>query len=190
MIKINLLATRDVKKTDTMQQQIIIAVLALLFTLGIIAFLHIGITNSIAETTKKNKEVGSKIKKLEAQAKALEAKKKQAKKIQNRKKVIKNLRSERYGPAMVFDELAKVLHEELWIEKLKLNGKNLTISGFTTNNDYLAQSMEGLEKSYFFKNVLLTQSKKPKGKKSGISVYAFTLNIKVKYPELREEIVK
>ncbi len=190
MIKINLLATRDVKKTDTMQQQIIIAVIALLITLGIIAFLHIGITNSIAEKTEKIKIVSGKIKKLEVQAKALKAKKIQAKKIQNRKKVIKNLRSERYGPAMVLDELAKVLHEELWIEKLKLNGRNLSITGFTTNNDYLAQSMEGLDKSYFFRNVLLTQSKRPKGKKSGVTVYAFSLNMKVNYPKMREEKVK
>jgi len=190
MIKINLLATRDVKKKETMQQQIIIAVLALFATLGLIAYFHIGINNAIANIIQEKKDVNEEIKSLQKEAKALKKYKRQLKALGIRKKVIKKLQVERNGPVMVMDELAMTMPRELWIDDLKLRSGKLTIKGYAADNETLANFMRGLNKSNFFKNINLSQSKK--SKKSGLTVNIFTLSMRVMYPKLEggEEEVK
>ncbi len=49
MIKINLLATRELKKRDTFQQQIVLFVLCLLLGVGGIAYVHININKKIKD---------------------------------------------------------------------------------------------------------------------------------------------
>lgn len=190
MIKINLLATRDVKKKETMQQQVIVAILALIATLGIIAYFHVGIDKKINDTIEKKKEVNKEIASLEEEAKALKKLINKRNALRNRTIVIEELQSERYGPVMVMDELARMIPDEIWIDSFKLKNRNLVIKGYANGNEILSDFWIGLRASYYFSNVNLTQSKKTK--KSGLVVNVFTLSMKVKYPkkEGAEKIVK
>ena len=68
MIKINLLATREAKKKETMQMQVVGAVFALLLTVGVVGYFHINMNNKIEDikneikTVKKDLESLNKIK--------------------------------------------------------------------------------------------------------------------------------
>lgn len=185
MIKINLLETREVKKKETLRQQVVIAVLALIATLGIIGYFHLGITNKINETIEKKENVDKQIKLLQKEAEALKQYKKKVSDLESRRDVIKKLQSERNGPVMLMDEIADIMPRELWIDNFQLKGEKLTIKGYTADNETLATFMRNLDGSNYFKGVRLTQSKK--SKKEGLTVHTFALNMGVVYPKLDGE---
>lgn len=185
MIKINLLATREVKKKETLQQQVLLAVLALLLTLGVVGYVHVGINKKIDNTIKEKDRIDKEIKALQKEANALKVFKKRVNELENRRNVIRKLQSERNGPVMLLDEIADIMPRELWIDDFKLKSSKLTIKGYTADNETLATFMRGLNNSNYFKGVTLTQSKK--STKEGLTVNTFTLNMKVAYPKLEGE---
>lgn len=185
MIKINLLATREVKKKETIQQQVILAVLAFLLTLGIVGYVHVGINKKIDKTIKEKERIDKEIKELQKEASALKEYKKRVSELETRRDVIRKLQSERNGPVMLMDEIGDIMPRELWIDNFKLKGSKLTITGYAADNETLATFMRGLNNSDYFKGVTLTQSKK--SKKEGLSVNTFTLNMRVEYPKLEGE---
>ncbi|MBN1573927.1 MAG: PilN domain-containing protein [Deltaproteobacteria bacterium] len=185
MIKINLLETREVKKKETLRQQVVIAVLALIATLGIIGYFHLGITKKIEETIEKKEKLDNDIKTLQKEAEALKKFKKQVSDLESRRNVIRNLQSERNGPVMVMDEIADVMPRELWIDDFQLKGSKLTIKGYTADNETLATFMRNLDSSNYFKGITLTQSKK--SQKEGLTVNTFALSMGVMYPKMEGE---
>jgi type IV pilus assembly protein PilN len=179
MIKINLLAVRETKKKETLQQQIVLAVLAILLTLGAVGYLHVSITNKIEEVVAERKEVNKNVKKLKKEIGDLKDLKKKAADLDNKKKVINDLEVERNGPVHVFEELASATPPELWIDDFLQRGNNLTIRGYAADNETIANFMRNLNSSPYFSGVSLVKSEKSKS--GSLTVNIFTLKMKIKY---------
>jgi type IV pilus assembly protein PilN len=179
MIKINLLAVRETKKKETLQQQVVLAVFVVILTLGAIGYFHVNITNKIKDVTGEKAEVDKKVKSLKKEIGDLQDLKKKAADLDNKKSVINELEVERNGPVHIFEELANATPPELWIDDFLQKGKDLTIKGYAADNETIANFMRNLNSSPYFSGVSLVKSEKSKS--GSLTVNVFTLKMKIKY---------
>jgi type IV pilus assembly protein PilN len=180
MIKINLLATREVKKKDTFQQQIVLFIVCILVGLGGIGYLHVNITNKINATNDEKSSVEKKVADLKKEVGDLNEYKKKTQDLEGKRNVINTLEQGRNGPVHLFDEFSQAVPQSLWIDEFTLKGGNLTVKGYAADNETIASFMTNLTNRDYFTNVALVKSEKTTS--GGVSVNSFTLTMKIKYP--------
>ena len=72
--------------------------------------------------------------------------------------VLAQLRKDKTGPATRLSTLSSVTPDQLWLEKYKENGKEVTISGLAFNEELIAQFIRALEASPEYEKVELVVS--------------------------------
>lgn len=177
MIKINLLPVRASKKKETMRQQVVILVVALvgLLAVGVGAWIYLRsqikslegeIASSQSELTTLKTKIGAidNLKKLQADVK---------KKLD----VLNRLRRDKSGPASRLSALSESVPEKVWITKYNENGEKVTLSGGAISEDLIAVFMKSLQASGAFKNVELAVSEQ--AELSGVKYKRFDLNFQI-----------
>ncbi len=180
MIKINLLATREVKKRDTFQQQIALFILCVLIGVGAIAYVHINMNNKIKNVTLDKEDVEKKLATLKKEVGDLNEYKKKTEELENKRNIINNLEIGRNGPVHLMDEFSQAMPQAIWIDEFTLKGNNLTVRGYATDNETIATFMMNLSNRDYFTGVSLVKSEKASS--GGLTVNRFTLTMKIKYP--------
>ncbi len=180
MIKINLLATREVKKTDTFQQQVALYIFCILLTFGGIAYLHININNKIKSVDDEKGSVDKSVADLKKEVGDLNEYKKKTQDLEGKRNVITTLEVGRNGPVHLLDEFSQAIPPTLWIDEFTLKGDSLTVKGYASDNETIASFMLSLTNRPYFTNVNLVKSEKATS--GGVPVNSFTLTMKVKYP--------
>jgi type IV pilus assembly protein PilN len=180
MIKINLLATRELKKKDTFQQQIALFVLCILVGLGAIAYFHININTKIKNITVDKEEVEKKLASLKKEVGDLNEYKKKTEDLESKRNIITTLEVGRNGPVHLMDEFSQAMPQAVWIEEFTLKGDSLTVKGYATDNETIATFMMNLSNRPYFTGVNLVKSEKTTS--GGLTVNRFTLTMKVTYP--------
>jgi type IV pilus assembly protein PilN len=180
MIKINLLATREVKKRDTFQQQIMLFVLCVLIGLGVIAYVHINMNNKIKAVATENDNVKKELDSLKKEVGDLNEYKKKTEDLEYKRNIINTLEVGRNGPVHLMDEFSQAMPQALWIDEFTLKGNGLTVKGYASDNETIATFMMNLTNRPYFSNVNLVKSEKTTS--GGLNVNSFTLTMKVTYP--------
>jgi type IV pilus assembly protein PilN len=180
MIKINLLATREVKKRDTFQQQIMLFVLCVLIGLGVIAYVHINMNNKIKAVATENDNVKKELDSLKKEVGDLNEYKKKTEDLEYKRNIINTLEVGRNGPVHLMDEFSQAMPQALWIDEFTLKGNGLTVKGYASDNETIATFMMNLTNRPYFSNVNLVKSEKTTS--GGLTVNSFTLTMKVTYP--------
>jgi type IV pilus assembly protein PilN len=180
MIKINLLATRELRKRDTFQQQIALFILCVLIGVGGIAYVHININNRIKNVTLDKEDVEKKLEVLKKEVGDLNEYKKKTEELENKRNIINNLEIGRNGPVHLMDEFSQAMPQAIWIDEFTLKGSNLTVRGYASDNETIATFMTNLSNREYFTGINLVKSEKTSS--GGLTVNRFTLTMKVKYP--------
>jgi type IV pilus assembly protein PilN len=180
MIKINLLATREVKKRDTFQQQIMLFVLCVLIGLGVIAYVHINMNNKIKAVETENDNVKKELDSLKKEVGDLNEYKKKTEDLEYKRNIINTLEVGRNGPVHLMDEFSQAMPQALWIDEFTLKGNALTVKGYASDNETIATFMMNLTNRPYFSSVNLVKSEKTTS--GGLNVNSFTLTMKVTYP--------
>ena len=158
MIKINLLPIRASKKKETMRQQVVILVAALvgLLLVGLggwiylrsqISTLKTEISNSEAELATLKTKIGTidNLKKLQADVK---------KKLD----VLNRLRRGKTGPASRLAALSEALPDKVWVTKYTESEAKVSLSGGAMSEELIAVFMKSLQASGSFSDVELVVS--------------------------------
>jgi len=177
MIRLNLLATRESKKKETMQQQVLLGVFMLIITLVAIGYFHVNITNEIEETKRKKIEVDKELTELQEIDKKLDDYKAKKEDLNRKKTTIEKLEAERNGQVLIFAELTERIPPEVWIDTFTQNGMTLEIHGYSIDNQVLSTFVENLEDSEYVTDANLTISKFDEG----ASVYEYNMKIALRY---------
>ncbi len=180
MIKINLLATREVKKRDTFQQQIVLFVLCVLVGVGVIAYVHININNKIKTVETENDNVKKELDSLKKEVGDLNEYKKKTEDLEYKRNIINTLEVGRNGPVHLMDEFSQAMPQATWIDEFTLKGDSLTVKGYASDNETIATFMMNLSNRPYFTSVNLVKSEKTTS--GGLTVNSFTLTMKVTYP--------
>ena len=150
MAKINLLPWREEERKRKKKEFYVIVggAAALMCIIGLAT--HLFIAGMIDYQASRNAFLQAEIKKVDAKIKEiseLESKKEQ---LIARMRVIESLQSNRAEVVHLFDEMARLVPEGLYIKSIQQKGKDLTIKGQAQSNARVSAFMRGLEGSEWF----------------------------------------
>lgn len=107
---------------------------------------------------------------LDVQSSALDKKIKEIKELRTKKdelldrmQLIQDLQGNRPVIVRVFDEMARVMPEELFFKDIQVQGKEFSITGRAASNDQISTLMRNFDKSAWFQNPNLYDVKANKG---------------------------
>ena len=150
MRRINLLPWREARRKQKQREFGIFAVATVVFALAIVGGVHLYFASRIDYQTARNDFLKAEIarqKKVETEIKALERTKAQ---ILSRMEIIQNLQSSRPEMVHVFDEMVRVLPDEVYLTNLRRSGETLTVSGVARENRLVSDFMRNLGASPWF----------------------------------------
>lgn len=152
MIRINLLPHREEKRTARRQQ--FYALLGLVAVLaGLIWFAGYGVINGYIGTQDgKNSFLKQQIGLLDKDIEEIKRLKEQTDALLSRKRVIESLQANRTETVHLFNELAKLLPEGLYLKAIKQTGNKVNLTGYAQSNSRVSTMMRNLESSPLFES--------------------------------------
>ena len=101
-----------------------------------------------------------------------------AKKVELERKVqvINQLKANQRGPVRIMDYVSRALPELLWLNRMQVGSKSISISGEAFNTNAVANFMENLDRFPEFREPVLKDTSQRGG------VYTFTLSLNYEFP--------
>lgn len=178
MIKINLLPIRASKKKETMRQQVVILVVALvgLLVVGLGAWIYLRsqVGTLKNEITKSEGELAA----LKTKIGAIDDLKKLQADVKKKLDVLNTLRRGKTGPASRLSALSEAVPDKVWITKYTETGGSVALSGGAMSEELIAVFMKSLQATGAFGNVELVVSEQ--AEMSGVKYKRFDLAFQIK----------
>lgn len=150
--------------------------------MGVIGLaIHIYVGGIVDYQISRNNLLNDEIKRVDAKIKQIKDLEKKKEQLISRMRIIERLQSNRPEVVHVFDELARIVPEGLYIETMEQHGRVLTINGRAQSNARVSAFMRSLEASEWFASPSLTVIT-TKGKSTS-RYREFTLQVKQASPE-------
>ncbi len=152
MARINLLPWREAQRKQKKQEFFTLLGMAAILMLAVVGGVHVYMASLIDNQTARNGILKQEIKLVEKKIEEIKALEKQKEQLIARMRVIEELQSNRPAVVHLFDELARIVPEGLYIESLEQKGSKITIKGNAQSNARVSAFMRALEESVWFKN--------------------------------------
>ncbi|MDA8168148.1 MAG: PilN domain-containing protein [Nitrospiraceae bacterium] len=179
MIRINLLPLRKKKKKPTPVPGFLVAsVILLVLSLVTTFYFNYFMKSKIASLDAQKAQNGQKIAMLQSKLKEVKNFETLNKKFSDRKKIIEELKKDQVLPVKLLDEISMRLTDGVWLQDLSITSDSISMSGTGYTNDDVVTFVQNLKASPFFTDVYLNGTSKSSS--DGISVYNFSLTMKVK----------
>jgi len=150
MANINLLPWRDDLRAEK-QKQFIAVLVAVAAASALAAFLWVGSINAAIENQNaRNELLNQEISGLSKQVKEIQELKKRRAELLSRMKVIQSLQGERPVIVRYFDELVRVIPEDVYILSLSKVGNSISIGGVATSTVRVSTLMRNIDESDWF----------------------------------------
>lgn len=175
MIRINLLPVRAEKRKENVRKHGILLVCYVAFVVAVIFGIQmsqISAANAKRETIERQ---NADIVALDKTIKEVQNYKVKLAELTDKLNVVVGLEQRQRGPARYLGELANVIPEKVWIERLTENGGFIQIDGWTIDQQTLAQFMMNIEASKVFQKVTLKVTKRLP--KAGIELQNFSIDV-------------
>jgi type IV pilus assembly protein PilN len=158
VIRINLLPVREIeakvgRKQEALGGSICLG-LILLIAGGVYAYQARQISNLEAELA----ELQQQITQLNAKVREVGQLQKGVAELKEKNKIIESLNNKRSGPVQMMERLSGATPARLWLTEFKETGGTVTINGFATDNQTIADFLKALATIPNFKNVELLES--------------------------------
>lgn len=184
MIRINLLPKQEIHEARG-HGEFYIGLLAILAVLAVILATHYSQVNKIKNVQKEIKITEKKIAELKDVEKKVEEFKAKNKELERRIKVITDLEKKRSGPLYVMQSLSSSIPEKAWLDEMSSKGTSSTLYGVAWNEFTVADFMESLQKSPYFKSVNLKVIEKTSV--NNLSLRSFEISSKLDFIGERQE---
>jgi type IV pilus assembly protein PilN len=184
VIRINLLPTRKAKRQGAGQRQFLIMGLALLGSVGLIIFFHLGATSELEGIQRDNTILQADVAKLKQELGDYDKIRAQREELLKQRKTIQSLEAGRTGPVYLLREMSEILspgkgptfdrvtYEETlrrdpnagfsnwetkraWLESYVEEKQHIKLRGSAKSNEDVAEFLKRLNSSVFFKDVNL-----------------------------------
>jgi type IV pilus assembly protein PilN len=181
MIEINLLPHREARRIADLRQNLLQFVLGLVVIGGAIFFVERELNKGLDESRTSVMQLNAAIEQFTPQQKQVEQFKSKSTNLKKKLNVIDGLEKARTGPVRLFDELAKLTPERLWLNSMKTQGKSISLEGESIDTGVVADFLRSLNESDYFENVDLkkTQGGKDMG---GVKLVIFKIVADFKNP--------
>ncbi len=177
MIRINLLPVRAAKKKESVRFQLMVAGLAtaVVFVVSVGAYLTVrSHASSIAsEIASGNAELAELQKKIGELSKIKE----QKRIVEEKLNIIKTLEAARTGPTMLFKAISESIPERAWLASVKDDGSLITLKGYASDDEVVADFMRGLQRHRELGMVELDVAQRVVEKETDTDVVGFTIRL-------------
>jgi len=180
VIRINLLPVRAERKKESLRQQLLLGVGAILILAACLAVWRFKIEIDIDDHRDKVAHQKQEIIRLQGVIDQVTEFKRKKKELEDKIKVISSLEARQRGPVRMLRELAEIIPEKMWIESMNNSGGALSLSGVAIDNQTIAKFMTDMEKSPIFSSVQL-QLTKQIVYKGGAALKQFSINASVSF---------
>lgn len=184
MIKINLIFDRKAIERGRIQQQMSLAVILMIATIGLSGFLWHSQNNKIKGINTNISNSQAKLNSLNAIINKINDKEKKKKRLEDIIKVIRELEKIRTGPARVFDEINILIPSDTWLTSISESGGKMKIDGYSFSDPGIANFMKSLDTSKYFSNVELLEIQQTVIE--GEKVKKFTLNTAIESSQAKK----
>ncbi len=186
MPHINLLPWREELRRERQRLFINIAVGAAILMLGIIALAHIQINGMTEGQQARNTFIQDQITRVDREIKEIESLEKEKQALLARMKIIQELQSSRSEIVHLFDEIARIIPEQVYLIKLNRTGRAVHLEGVADSNEDISEFMRNLNLSPWFTNPRLTVIETGKAPYEDDSWFKLTVNLTSGKPEEEE----
>ncbi len=147
MARINLLPWRDELRKEQQRQFLTIMGLSVILMILIILAVHIQYANLINIQNQRNQFLTAQIAEVDAQIKEIEKLESDKQSLQARISVIQQLQGNRPAIVHLFDEIARILPQGLYLKSIEQDDKSITIVGYAQSNARVSAFMRNIEAS-------------------------------------------
>ncbi len=182
MIRINLLPVRAEKKKETLRQQAVVAALVLIIMGGAVVSVHLMLGSDIEKQRQSIVQRKAEITRLQAAIGEVNEFRKKKRELEEKIEVISRLESRQRGPVRVLYELARLIPDKMWIERLKDAGGTLSLEGVAIDNQTIARFMTQMQASPLFGPVHLEVTRQVT--RGGVDLKSFSIKTSVVYPKV------
>jgi len=186
MIRINLLPIKQLKKRAKLRQELfslvclfvsVLVVLAIVFQWQAMAIANLKTTNE--QLTRKKADFEPLIKEMAQLQKTKEL-------LEAKVEAIRLLKKKSNLPVHIIDEVSlRTPQDRMWLTALTQNNNTLSLQGIALDNATIAQYMQSMDSSPYFKNSELVSSSLTNV--AGQKLKSFSLTISIVLPEERTE---
>ncbi|MDH5571167.1 MAG: PilN domain-containing protein [Gammaproteobacteria bacterium] len=155
MARINLLPWREELRKEQQRQFLTIMGLSVVLVVLIILAVHIQFANMIGNQNNRNQFLTQKIADVDEQIKEIEKLEKDKQSLQARIKIIQQLQSNRPEIVHLFDEIARILPNGLYLNNIEQKDRAIKITGYTQSNARVSAFMRNIEASDWLSNPVL-----------------------------------
>lgn len=159
MIEINLLPHRETRRLADLRQSVALLALGLVIAGGGIFFVSSNLNAELERAETNVRQLEAAIAQFKPQEDQVAMFKKQRKQLEDKLNVIKSLEKARTGPVKLFDRLADLAPERLWLKSLKTEGSQVMLEGTSLDTGIVADFLRSMNESEFFSNVDLKNTK-------------------------------
>ncbi|MBS0513521.1 MAG: PilN domain-containing protein [Proteobacteria bacterium] len=188
MIRINLLPHREEMRQHRRKQfySLSAAMVVLGALIGLLG--HTIYARYIGAQEERNAFLKSEIVILDQQIAEIRRLREQIDALLARKQVIESLQSTRAETVHLFNELAQVMPEGVYLKSAKQNGPRITLVGYAQSNARVSHLMRNVDGSAFLEQPALVEVKAATVNNRRVS--EFTLNVSIKQPKQEQAAAK
>ena len=178
MIRINLLPVRQIKQRIRARQEVATLAGAFLVLLLVIALIGFRQANRIADLRTETNRLNQEKSKFQAVIAQIEKIKKEQAVIETKLAAIKGLKSASQLPARVLDEIANLTPpDRIWLTSFAYTNTALTLAGTALDNATIAEYMDKIGKSDFFRGAELKNSSQTLVGNQKLKSFSLTINL-------------
>ena len=159
MIEINLLPHRESRRLADLRQSVALLALGLVIAGGGIFFVSSSLNGDLERAQTNVRQLEAAIEQFKPQQDQVAKFKAQRKQLEDKLGVIKSLEQARTGPVKLFDEIANLAPERLWLKALTTKGNTVSLEGSSLDTGIVADFLRSLNGSKLFSNVDLKNTK-------------------------------
>jgi type IV pilus assembly protein PilN len=186
MIRINLLPIKQLKKRARLRQELFILVCLFVFVLVSLATVFQWQAVAVANLKTTNKELTRKKAAFEPLIKEMAEVQKTKEMLDAKVEAIKLLKKKSNLPVHIIDEVSlRTPQDRMWLTALTQNNNTLSLQGIALDNATIAQYMQSMDSSPYFKNSELVNSSLTNV--AGQKLKSFSLTISIVLPEEKTE---
>ena len=183
MIRINLLPVRAAQKKEKLRNQASVLVLCLLLVCaacGALSLQQMWANDELSETIAALDNQNRELKKKLGEVANFDKKNQE---LQKKLDVLASLQAGKSGPVRLLDELITSMPKRVWLTQFTEQGGRIKLAGFGDNENTVANFMDRLEQSPYYRNVELNVTEQ--SAVGGIKMQKFTLSCQAETPSAK-----
>lgn len=150
MIRINLLPFREARRRAELRDQLGLVVLAVVISGGLCVMLQIWSSTRVRHARNDVVRIEKKIAEYEPEMKQLRSFEAKKAEVERKLGVIRGLERSRTGPVRALDELATNTPDRVWLTSLTARGSSMDLTGYSLDNEVVAEFLTALGSSEHF----------------------------------------